>query len=90
MESKIDQIFESLSAIRVTLAEHTIVLQRNTEDVAEHIRRTNALEARHDEQSRRIEEAAFPVKAMKYIGSIVIAIAGLALTLYGLIQIVQG
>jgi hypothetical protein len=90
MENKTDQIFEALSAIRVTLAEHTLVLQRNTEDLAEHMRRTKALEERNEAHSKLIQDAAFPIKAFQYIGSIVIAVTGLALTIYGLVQLIQG
>lgn len=43
-EQKLDRVLEQLSNHSVVLAEHTILHKQNTEDLREHIKRTNLLE----------------------------------------------
>jgi len=88
VESKLDQIIETLTDIRVTLADHSHIMQRNTEDLAEHIRRTNILETRQEAHGKDLQEALLPIKALKFVGSLIIGISAVTAAIYGLIQLI--
>lgn len=52
--NKTDKILEAISEVKITLARHGVLHEKNTEDLAEHIRRTELLESRTEAQQMEI------------------------------------
>jgi hypothetical protein len=77
-----------MSHVRETLAANTAILEINTDQLAEHMRRTAALEqkvqADRDDTSAKLEEALLPIKTAKALGRFSIWLAGLS-TLFVLV-----
>lgn len=59
---KFDRIQEHIIDIKETLTRNTATLERNTDDLSEHIRRTNLLEAKQDAFQNETEERIDAVK----------------------------
>lgn len=76
--SKIDQIAEDVSELKVMVAENTITLKHNAQDIREHIKRTNLLE-------KQMKVALIPIHFAKWS---VAAAAGTA-TILGLLRLLQ-
>lgn len=53
-----------LDTVAETQAEHSIILEENADDLAEHIRRTEMLE-------EQMETALLPIKIMKWAGAVI-------------------
>lgn len=43
-DQKIDKLFDHILQIKETIAANTVTLDKNTQDIADHIKRTNILE----------------------------------------------
>ena len=71
------QIQETLLDMNKNLASNTAILQRNTEDLSEHMRRTDLLET-------RVEHTEQPIKFMKTL-LILIGSLGTIFTTYSLL-----
>ena len=86
------RIFEELSHVRETLARNTAILEVNTDQLKEHIRRTEALEAKVDldrkEIDSKLEQALLPIKTVKALArfsGIVAALSSLAILVYKIV-----
>ena len=76
--NKLDQVIDKLNKMEITLATHTVLHEKNTEDLAEHIRRTNLLEADLAPIKTHVSNVTFAIKVVLYIfGSIGTIILGL-------------
>lgn len=82
------KLFEDVAHIRETLAANTAILQVNTDQLKEHIRRTEALEEKVEldrtEMSAKIEEALLPIRTARALGRLSAGLAALS-TLFVLI-----
>lgn len=86
------KVFEELSHVRETLVKNTTILEINTDQLKEHIRRTEALEAKVDlerkEVDRKLEEALLPIKVVKSLArfsGIVAALSSLGVVIYKIV-----
>lgn len=82
IEELVIKVTEDLGEIRAILAGNTITLERNTDDIAHHIRRTDMLEA-------RIARVEFPIKALKWVGGIIFGLATFLGALYQAIDLLR-
>ena len=66
-----DILIETIGELRETMARNTAILEVNTEQLKEHIRRTELLEQsldhHRDNTARQMEEALLPIKTFKAI-----------------------
>ncbi len=67
---------DDISGIRVDISKNTSDLERNTDDLAEHMRRTDALERLHENNETRIEKLEFPIKVIEWLRARALWIAG--------------
>ena len=85
---KLDDLNDKLNDQAVVLARHTFLHEKNTEDLAEHIKRTNALETKQKAHEAHVHtqlsEALLPIKSFKFLtklaGGILTLVAVLKLT----------
>lgn len=75
-----DTIQSDLTEIKIVLERHTGTLNRNTADLATHIMRTDLLQT-------LVTDIATMHKLLKILGVGVASLAGLVLTILGIIQI---
>lgn len=78
----VKQIAADISTIKTSIAANSIMLDRNTQDVAHHIKRTDLLE-------KRVSAAELPFKAAKLTVAFVGGLASLAGVLWGLFSAVK-
>lgn len=71
MSDKLDRILEHVTQLRVDTASIQKDVEKNTEDLSEHIRRTNILE-------KQMNTALLPIKFAKVSGAILASIGVLA------------
>lgn len=76
--NKLEKILEQLSDIKVVLERHTVLHEKNTDDLAEHIRRTDLLET-------KLEEELGPIKSHVTKVDITIKVIGIAAATLGAI-----
>ena len=71
VEIKLDKVLDKLSEHGELLARHTVLHEKNTDDLDEHIKRTNLLEARIDKQevsiASKLEEALLPIRSVRWL-----------------------
>lgn len=86
MERRLDElsidvkkIVEHISDIKETLAANTVTLERNTADVAYHIKRTEQLEA-------RVAKVELPFKAARWLVGVVGGLVTVVGAVYGLVK----
>lgn len=87
---KLDKILEIVTEVRITQAEQALVIERNTDDLAAHMKRTEILEERQGHFEKKMEDIAFPARALKYIVGGIFIIATGVLAVYGVLQIIVG
>jgi predicted nucleic acid-binding Zn-ribbon protein len=75
IEAKIDGIQKDISHIKITSTEMRGHIERNTEDVAEHIKRTNQLE---DKVLDLLKEEYAQKKFIKWAGGIIGVVTSVA------------
>ena len=68
IEQKLDMVIEKISAQSVLLERHGMLHEKNTLDLADHIKRTNLLEA-------QLDTALEPITFFKTLGKILAFIA---------------
>lgn len=76
-EEKLDRVQESINQVRMEQLTQRSILARNTDDVEKHIKRTELLE----------KEVLFPVRALRWVVTGVIAGAGAFATIYGVVKL---
>jgi hypothetical protein len=66
MEEKLDKIFEKISNLSVDVAQMAVSVEKNTQDLAYHIRRTDLLDEKLEKAEEtwhtQLEEALVPVR----------------------------
>ncbi len=77
---QIESIQSDLTEIKIVLERHTGTLNRNTADLATHIMRTDLLQT-------LVTDIATMHKVLKILGVGCVSLAGLVLTVLGIIQI---
>lgn len=91
-DSKVDKILEAITEIKVTLERHSVLHEKNTDDLDHHIKRTDLNEARIDKIEDRQHELELSIakdksfvmgnwKAVIFIGSVISGVVGLLKTL---------
>lgn len=71
---KLDKVLDKLAESSVTLAVMQKDVSQNTKDLAEHIRRTDLLEARVDNHESEIQKALAPIKWAQWTLALCVAI----------------
>lgn len=82
LHSRIDDLVSTVTDIRVLVERNTVTLEKNTDDVERHIRRTDILE-------ERMEQALAPSRYFKWFAGtcgVLSLLVGLA---YGILQLMQ-
>jgi hypothetical protein len=74
LRQEIENIREKLIEVIEILSRNTATLERNTEDMREHIRRTQILE-------EQMQTALLPIKMFKVLG-IIVSVVAAAATIY--------
>lgn len=77
LRAEIVNIREKIEDIAVTLAKNTAILDRNTDDLAKHIRRTDLLEG-------KMEVALLPIRWLR-VSAIVLGSLGTLATIGGVL-----
>lgn len=92
LENKIDKILEDLNEVKVVQARHTVLHEKNTEDLERHILRTNLAEERIEmltkadiELKEEILAEINPIKSHVYAVNIGIKVVVWTLTAIGAI-----
>ena len=84
---KLESMTDKLNDQAVVLARHTFLHEKNTEDLAEHIKRTNALETKQEAHEvhvhTQMSEALLPIKSFKFLTKL----AGGMLTLAAVLKL---
>lgn len=90
LEHKIDALFDMNVKQSNVLERHSVLHEKNTEDLATHIKRTDLIEARIEQQDRvnsaKLDEALLPIKAFKFMA----AMAAGGAAIYGLFKMMTG
>ncbi len=86
------KVIEEISHVRETLAKNTAILEINTDQLKEHIRRTEMLETRVEadrkEIDSKLEQALLPIKTVKALAKfsgIVAALSSLGVVIYKIV-----
>lgn len=81
IETKIDKITDKIETLSNLAAKHEVLHKKNTEDLAEHIKRTDKLEDRMEQHStdhnKKLEEALLPIKAAKFLVALAVGISAI-------------
>lgn len=81
MDEKLDKIIDKLHEIDVKVERNTVVLGKNADDIAEHIRRTDLLETYIKKREEVVEgQLTEALKPVNWIRITVKVIAGLSVT----------
>ena len=87
-DPKLDKIIEDLFEIKESVFRNTITLDRNTEDIAKHIQRTDILEDYVKTEVRLVkadlETALIPIKWFKTTFKVVVSLAALTTAIWTL------
>lgn len=95
-DKKLDQILEQLTDIKVVQATHTVLHEKNSEDLEDHILRTNLSEKRIAEledariaQELEIQKAKAMIKTVGWVlgtlGALIVGILGVLESLKNLV-----
>ena len=88
-ESKLDRLFEKLSDLAVDVARIATSVESNTDDIAEHIKRTNLLEEKLEKTEEKwhtqLDEALIPIKW----GKVTLKLATATGVILGVWQLIQ-
>lgn len=87
LEAKLDRILEMVADVRVNLAEQGVVLKRNTDDLELHMQRTAILEDRQAAFEKKMEDIAFPARALKFVFLGVVGVAAGITAIYGVLKL---
>lgn len=89
LNARIDDVVDSLKYLQksvddlqVTTTENSVVLKQNTKDVAEHIQRTNLLQA-------QVTELFIPIKFLKFLLVVAGGLAGASGAALGLVNLIK-
>lgn len=77
LEEKVDKILEDITVIKVELAETKVILDRNTESLQEHMRRTEILETKFESDLEPIKKHVAHVEGagkLLVLGSVLVGI----------------
>lgn len=78
----LNKLVDDMAHVRETLATNTAILEINTDQLKEHMRRTQALESKVEidrkELDTKLEEALLPIKTAKALGKFSAWLAGLS------------
>lgn len=74
----IQYLRQRVDGIGETLAKNTAILEQNTDSLREHMRRTELLE-------KQMDTALLPIRAIKWLASVVIAIG----SIYSVIKLLK-
>lgn len=89
LENKLDALFELNVKQSGILERHSVLHEKNTEDLATHIKRTDLIEARIEQQdkanSAKLDEALIPIKFLKML--VAVSLGGAAIL--GLFKIIK-
>lgn len=89
IEEKVDKIIETQSDMRVDIAEIRKDINRNTGDMAHHIKRTDLLQDKVENNEERIYKLEEPKIFKKYLLKIVAAIGAIGGAIYGIIRLIE-
>lgn len=89
VERTLDRILDKLQEQGELLARHTVLHEKNTEDLERHIKRTDALEDRMEQHAKahdgKLEEALLPIRFVKMLVAVSLGSAAI----YGLLQLIN-
>jgi hypothetical protein len=85
LDSKLDKIIEDINEIKVTQAEHTIIHQVNSTNLAEHMRRTTLNEQRIASMEEIVNLLRLGSTIFSYVWKAAIAVLGIAGTILGVV-----
>ena len=71
IEAKLDKVIDKQQEQAVIQERHSVLHEKNSEDLAEHIRRTNILE-------EQMQTALLPIRASKWLAGVAAAFLTLA------------
>jgi len=81
IEEKLDKILDKMFEHSVTLERHGVLHEGNAEQLRVHIARTNLLEAHmeaeHKDMKKNLEMALLPIKSVKWIAGVLLAVAAI-------------
>jgi hypothetical protein len=89
MSDKIDKILEKVTQLQIDAAMIKKDSAQNTKDLAEHIKRTNLLEARMEQHAEhheaQLEEALLPIRSARFLAKVAAGVT----TLLAIFKIVK-
>ena len=85
----LETIASDVVSIKVTQAEMKKDVERNADDLKEHMRRTDVLEKLHEENQNRISKLEEPSKAISIITGWIITVGSLVGAIYGILKLYQ-
>jgi hypothetical protein len=89
IEAKLDKVQDKQGEHSVHLERHSQLHSKNSEDLATHIKRTDALEDRIEQhskdQDKKLDQALLPIRAFKFLAKF----AAGASAIYGLVKLVK-
>ncbi len=85
IENKLDKVLDRLDEHSKCLAKHEVLHQKNTDDLAEHIRRTELAEAAIVQSEKDVDERLKPIEKHVHGVGILIKALGVLITLASLI-----
>lgn len=83
------EIEKNQTEIKVVQARMEVHVEKNTEDLAEHMRRTEVLESLHKDNQIRIEKLEAPKKAWKMVGGWVLRVGSLSAAIAGVLKLID-
>lgn len=84
---RLDKLSDDIQEIKINTAKHTILIEQNTKDLTEHIRRTNLLEQTIDNQKIECCIKHAPLSFYLVCKRIVL-ISAVTSAIYGIIHII--
>jgi phosphoglucomutase len=85
VEDKLDKILEDITGLKVDMAETKVTLDRNTDSLEIHMKRSDAIEAKLEQDYQKLVEEIDPIKKhVQLIKNIFWFVGALGATLLGL------
>lgn len=83
IENKMDQLYELNVEQTATLVRHELLHEKNTDDLATHIKRTNILE-------EQMQEALKPIHWFKMTGQVLLVVVPVIAAAYSIYRVIKG
>lgn len=82
MDQKLDKIIDEVAEIKIIVAKNTFMLEKNTEDIEHHIKRTDLLQD-------QMQTALIPIRFAKWSAAVLGVGATIIGAIYGMVEIYQ-